>query len=73
MWPDFAVIEVNQKLVRRAGEISEVFALRVYDSVQLAAAQRLHQSSRGRMMFACFDKRLQKAAAVMGLQVLDLS
>ena len=71
MWPDFAVIEVNQKLVRLAGDIAEAFALRAYDSVQLAAAQRLHQSARGEMTFACFDKRLQKAAAVMGIQILE--
>ncbi len=73
MWPDFAIIEVNQKLVELAGEIAEAFALRACDSVQLAAAQRLHQRSRGPMMFACFDKRLQKAAAMMGMQVLDFA
>ncbi len=72
MWPDFAVVEVNQKLVRLAGDIAEAFALRAYDSVQLAAAQRLHQGVKGKMTFACFDKRLHKAAVMMGIQVLDV-
>ncbi len=70
-WQDFAIIEVNQALVRLAGEIAEAFALRAYDSVQLAAAQRLNQGTKGKMIFACFDKRLHKAASIMGMQVLD--
>lgn len=73
MWLDFAVIEINQTLVKLAGDIAEAFALRAYDSVQLAAAQRLHQGANGQMTFACFDKRLQKAAAVLGLQVLEFT
>lgn len=73
MWSNFAVVEFNQKLVKLAGDIAEAFALRAYDSVQLAAAQRLHQRTGGKMTFACFDKRLQKAAAIMGLQVLDFA
>jgi predicted nucleic acid-binding protein len=73
MWLDFAVIEINQKLVKLAGDIAEAFALRAYDSFQRAAAQRLHHGANRQMTFACFDKRLQKAAAVMGLQVLEFS
>jgi len=33
----------------------------------------LHLGANRQMTFACFDKRLQKAAAVMGLQVLEFS
>lgn len=69
-WNNFAVIELNQKLMRMAGEIAEAFALRAYDSVQLAAAQTLHQGSGQKILFACFDQRLQKAAAIMGMQIL---
>lgn len=70
-WRDFAIVEVNQKLVRLAGEIAEAFALRAYDSVQLAAAKTLHERSGQQIEFACFDKRLQKAAAVIGMQVMN--
>lgn len=37
-WPHFFVVEVTQPVVERAGEFAETFALRGYDSVQLAAA-----------------------------------
>jgi len=47
------------------------FALRGYDSVQLAAAHELHRGSDQPVTFACFDRRLQQAAALMRLEVLD--
>jgi len=59
-WRDFAVAEINQKLMRLA-----------YDSVQLAAAKTLHDGSGQKILFACFDKRLQKASGVMGMQVVN--
>ncbi len=37
-WPCYVVMEVNQVLVERAGDYADTFALRGYDSVQLAAA-----------------------------------
>ena len=70
-WRDFAIVEINQKLMRLAGEIAEAFALRAYDSVQLAAAKTLHDGSGQKILFACFDKRLQKASAVMGMQAVN--
>ncbi len=70
-WRDFAIVEINQKLMRLAGEIAEAFALRAYDSVQLAAAKTLHDGSGQKILFACVDKRLQKASAVMGMQAVN--
>ena len=70
-WRDFAIVEINQKLIRLAGEMAEAFALRAYDSVQLAAAKTLHDGSSQKILFACFDKRLQKASAVMGMQAVN--
>lgn len=40
-WPDFVIVEVNQNLVELAGEYADTFALRGYDSVQLAAAHQV--------------------------------
>ncbi len=41
-WKTFTIVEVSQSLVEKAGRFADVFALRGYDSVQLAAAHELH-------------------------------
>lgn len=69
-WPDFAIVEVTQPLVDLAGEYADTFALRGYDSVQLASAQLLHVDTNEAFCFACSDTRLQKAASVLGMQTL---
>ena len=37
-WTHFVVLDIDQNLVVRAGEYADTFALRAYDSIQLAAA-----------------------------------
>lgn len=69
-WQDFAILEVTQSLVELAGEYADTFALRGYDSVQLAAASILQASAHQPVLFACFDERLNKAAKVLGMQLL---
>ena len=69
-WPRYLVVNVNQSLVEQAGELADTFALRAYDSVQLASAYLTQQRAQQPVMFACFDKRLSKAAKVLGLAVL---
>jgi hypothetical protein len=67
-WPDFVVVEVNQPLVELAGDYADTFALRAYDSVQLAAAELARRDMPGEVQFACFDARLVKAARVLGIE-----
>jgi len=69
-WPRFLVVDVNQLLVEQAGEFADTFALRGYDSVQLASAYLTQQRVQQTVTFACFDKRLSKAAKILGLVVL---
>jgi predicted nucleic acid-binding protein len=69
-WSSFAIVEVTQSLVELAGDYADTFALRGYDSVQLAAARMLQEGTDGAFCFACFDTRLQKAASVLGMQSL---
>ena len=69
-WPSFLVLEVSQHVVEQADEYADTFALRGYDSVQLAGAQRTLQQVQQPVIFACFDKRLCKAAKLLGLAVL---
>jgi predicted nucleic acid-binding protein len=66
-WPHYVVMEVDQALVERAGDYADTFALRGYDSVQLAAAHQASQIAQTSVCFACFDARLNKAAKVLGM------
>lgn len=67
-WSQLVVTDVTQQIVELAGEYAEAFALRAYDSVQLASVQALHRQLPGEVRFACFDSRLVKAARVLGIE-----
>lgn len=67
-WPRFLVVELRQDIVERAAEHADTFALRGYDSVQLAAAHALALESGMPVTFACFDARLNRAARVLAMQ-----
>lgn len=69
-WPRFVVLEIDQPLVERAGEYADTFALRGYDSIQLAAAFETGRISQSPIFFACFDSRLNKAAKLLGMSCL---
>ena len=66
-WPHYLTLDLTQELVELAGEYADAFALRAYDSVQLAAVQTVHRELPGEVRFACFDGRLVKAARVLGI------
>ncbi len=66
-WPRYLVVEVTQPLVERAARYADTFALRGYDSVQLAAAHETALLAESGVNFACFDERLNKAALVLGM------
>lgn len=66
-WQHFVVLEIDQVLIERAGEYADTFALRGYDSVQLAAAFETGRISQLPIFFACFDTRLNKAAKLLGM------
>jgi len=69
-WSGFAIVEVTQAVVEQAGEYADTFALRGYDSVQLAAARQFQQATSEDLCFFCFDARMKKAAKVLGMQTL---
>jgi uncharacterized protein len=69
-WQGYLVIEVTQALVELAGEYAEVFALRGYDSVQLASASQTATLTQNPVCFASFDLRLNKAAKALGMSLL---
>ena len=69
-WPDFFVLEVSERIVELAGAHADLYALRAYDAVQLATADRLVAQGEKPVKFACFDRRLNKAAAALGMDCL---
>ena len=70
-WETFTIVEVSQPLVETAGRFADAFALRGYDSVQLAAAHQLDEQFALPLTFACFDRRLNQAAKLLQLEVLQ--
>jgi predicted nucleic acid-binding protein len=72
-WGDYAIVEVTQSLVELAGDYADAFALRGYDSVQLAAAHTLREAASAQVQFACFDARMNRAARILGLELIPTS
>jgi len=58
-------------VVEAAGRLADAFALPGCVSVQLAAAHQLSSSMEQSVTFACFDRRLNQAAQLLQLQVLN--
>ncbi len=71
LWPDFLTLELTPPLAAQAARFADVFALRAYDAVQLASAQALRTVQADAVVFACFDLRLSRAAATLGLAGID--
>jgi len=69
-WSAFLRIEAREPMLRRAGHLAEAFALRGYDSVHLAAAEYVQLQAGERIVFHCFDERLNRAASGLGLELL---
>lgn len=69
-WANYLQVENTQALMEHAVDLAEAFALRAYDSMHLAAAMMLSKQSKQEVMFACFDQHLNKAAKVLGFQMI---
>jgi uncharacterized protein len=63
------LVEVDDVLARRAGELAEVRQLRAYDAVHLAAADRVRDPS---VVMIAGDGALRDAAAAEGMAVAEL-
>lgn len=71
-WLTLNIVDVDMPLVRRAGALAELFGLRGFDSIHLAAAEWLHATAGGHpeFAFAAFDRGLCSGAKTIGLRVL---
>lgn len=68
-WRSFCVVHVTQELVELAADLAEEKALRGFDAIHLASAVFLLQRTGQVVRFLAWDRRLNQAAAEMGLQV----
>ena len=71
-WSGLLIAGVQEDMIHRAGDFTEQFGLRGYDSVHLAAAEAIYSRVTGRVEFglAVFDERLRKAASFIKMQIL---
>lgn len=67
-WLHYALVELNPGLTRQAGDVAEVYGLRGFDSIHLASALWLKESTALPLLFASYDDRLSAAANAAGLE-----
>ena len=63
--PEYYLIEFDEDLALRAGDLAEGYGLRAGDAIQLASALTLREGT----LFVAWDARLRAAAAASGLAV----
>jgi uncharacterized protein len=69
LFEDIDIVEVDDALARRAGELAEVRQLRGYDAVHLAAADRVRDPN---VVVIAGDGALLDAATAEGMTVAEL-
>lgn len=67
LWSRLAAVDLDESLVREAGDLSDRHGLRAGDAIHLASALRVAE---GPTALIAFDARLRDAAAAEGLIVL---
>jgi uncharacterized protein len=70
LYDQLDLLELDDPLVRRAGELAQHHALRGYDAIHLAAAERVRHAT---TIMVTGDRDLCAAAQALGLAVADTS
>lgn len=68
LWPEFDVVEPDERVVRRAAELAHECGLRGYDAVHCASAEQLAD---GDLVVVSGDRALLAACARLGLARAD--
>jgi predicted nucleic acid-binding protein len=66
LWSQLSVVEIDDELMRLAGDLATTHGLRGYDAVHLAAAHLV-----GANVFSSADRRLCEAASSSGFHVAN--
>lgn len=67
-WSTYSIMGVDDLLAECAAELAESFGLRSYDSLHLASADRIRLTIPD-LLFVSFDKALNRAAHLLGLNL----
>jgi uncharacterized protein len=70
LYASLDLLEVDEHLVRRAGELAQHHALRGYDAIHLAAAERVRDDA---TVMVAGDRGLCAAAGALSMAVADTS
>jgi predicted nucleic acid-binding protein len=71
-WLKSSVVRTDEVLIQRASGIAEYGALRGYDAMHLAAAERVRLGGFMDMELLSFDKDLVRAAKMLGIRCVEL-
>ena len=63
-WDNYLIVRVTKELVRKAGNLAEKHGLRGFDAIHLSSAVTLREELSTRIIFSCFDEKLQIASHV---------
>jgi uncharacterized protein len=66
LYEQLDLVEITDALVRRAGSLAEIYALRGYDALHLAAVEFVRDNE---LVFVSGDANLSQAADDLGLHV----
>lgn len=70
LWPEFAVVELDAELARRAAQLAVKCSLRGYDAVHFAAVE---QVADGELVAASGDRALLAACRELGIATADIN
>ncbi len=70
LWDEFEVVDVDDRIVRRAAQLAYTCALRGYDAVHCASAEQLDDSD---LVVAAGDRKLLEACLSLGMATADVT
>ena len=70
-WSSFIRVQVNDGLNPFIDQVFACCHLRGFDAVHLASAVLIREKLTKDLVFACYDSRLNKAAKLQGLEILE--
>lgn len=68
-WKSFIRVDVNDDLNKTIDKLVAAHPLRGFDAIHLASAVVVRETTAEEFLFACYDKKLSKAAKEEGLMI----
>lgn len=69
-WQRYFVLPTNQEIALAGGDLAEQYGLRGFDTLHLASALWLRGHQQRRIVFACWDRHLGRAAEQEGFHLI---